>query len=524
MTRHLIVALDSGTSVVKAVAFDSDGAMLATAARPNTYVIMPDGGAEQDMARSWDDAVAVLAELSAKIAADLPGHEVVALAITGQGDGTWLVDRDGEPVQPGWLWLDARAAAVVAELKASDVEAAVYAHTGTGLAACQQGAQLLWMARHRPEVLARTATAFHPKDFLYLRLTGVRATSPCEGCFTFGDWRTRAYAPEVIRALGLSDQTHLMPPLVDGTRQSHPLTAAAATATGLKPGLPVVLGFVDFICTTLAVGMFDATAAAGVSVIGSTGIHALLAPSLDRVVPNALMTGYTAPYPVPGHSIQMQTNMASTLNIDWLAGLAAEAAVMAGRGDFTRADALRALDARVAGARPGAVVFHPFISTAGERGPFTDAFARAAFLGLDQTLRLEDLARAVYEGLGFAARDCYRALGGAPPEIRVTGGAARSHAIRAILAACLDRPVRASAQPEAGAAGVAMMAAVQQGLFADMAACATRWVTPRLSDPVLPDPALVARYDALFPVYRDAYATQPDIWRRLHAVREATYG
>ena len=82
--------------------------------------------------------------------------------------------------------------------------------------------------------------------------------------------------------------------------------------------------------------------------------------------------------------------------------------------------------------RPGAAIFHPFISTAGERGPFTDASARASLIGLDQNVRLKDLARAVFEGLCFAARDCYAAIGGAPRDIRVTGGAARSPAIRAI--------------------------------------------------------------------------------------------
>ena len=39
-----------------------------------------------------------------------------AIAVTGQGDGTWLIDRDGEPVAPAWLWLDSRAAAIVEEL------------------------------------------------------------------------------------------------------------------------------------------------------------------------------------------------------------------------------------------------------------------------------------------------------------------------------------------------------------------------------------------------------------------------
>ena len=46
--------------------------------------------------------------------------------------------------------------------------------------------------------------------------------------------------------------------------------------------------------------------------------------------------------------------------------------------------------------------------------------------------------RAVYEGLCFAARDCYAAMGAAPEEVRVAGGAARSLALRRILASVLD--------------------------------------------------------------------------------------
>ena len=171
-------------------------------------------------------------------------------------------------------------------------------------------------------------------------------------------------------------------------------------------------------------------------------------------------------------------------------------------------------------ARPGAVIYHPFSSTAGERGPFTDAFARASILGIDQDVRLMDLARGLYEGLCFAARDCYAAIGGPPSRIRVTGGAARSHALRAMLAACLDRPVFAAAHEEAGAAGAAMMAAVQTGLYPDMAACAADWIAPRASAPVAPDPGLAALYSNLYPIYRDAYHAMPGLWRQLHAARE----
>lgn len=521
MTKPVILALDSGTSVVKAVAFDPDGSIVASAARPNAWTPLPGNGAEQDMARSWDDAVAVLSNLAADLAARFPDREVAGLGVTGQGDGTWMIDSAGDPVGAGWIWLDARAAAIVEELKASGAASAAFPFTGTGLAACQQAPQLLWMERHRPEALARVATAFHPKDYLYFRATGVRATSPCEGCFTFGDFRIRQYRDEVLRALGLSHLRHLLPPMLDGTTVAHPLARDVAERTGLKPGLPVMLGAVDVVCTALGAGIYGAGDNAGVSIVGSTGMHIRLVADVAHVAPSPLGTGYCIAFPVPGHTLQAQTNMAATLNIDWLADLAADAASMAGRADWRRADILGALNAAALSGRPGAAMFHPFISAAGERGPFTDATARAAILGLDQSVRLGDLARAVFEGLCFAARDCYVAIGGAPGDIRLTGGAARSDTLRAILASVLDRPVRGVSQPEAGAAGVAMMAAVQLGLYQDMAACARDWVTPRLDAPVQPEPSLVRLYDRLFPLYRDAYLAQTAVWRGLSAVRGA---
>ena len=140
--------------------------------------------------------------------------------------------------------------------------------------------------------------------------------------------------------------------------------------------------------------------------------------------------------------------------------------------------------------KPAAALYHPYIHEAGERGPFLDVNARAQFTGLSTRTSFLDLVRAVYEGLAFAARDCYGAMGHVPDEIRVAGGAARSRALKTILASALDAPVRESARQEAGAAGAAMMAAVAIGVFPDLGVATQRWVTPLLGDLVQPDPGL----------------------------------
>ena len=116
-------------------------------------------------------------------------------------------------------------------------------------------------------------------------------------------------------------------------------------------------------------------------------------------------------------------------------------------------------------AKPCAALYHPYIHEAGERGPFIDAAARAQLVGLSTRTGYLDLVRSVYEGLGLAARDCYGAMGHVPEEVRVAGGAARSKALKAILASVLGAPVRESSRQEAGAAGAAMMAAVAVGII-----------------------------------------------------------
>ena len=72
--------------------------------------------------------------------------------------------------------------------------------TGTGLNTCQQSAQMAHMDRYHPELLNGSEVALHCKDWLYLNLTGVRATDPSEASFTFGNFRTRRYDDNVIAA------------------------------------------------------------------------------------------------------------------------------------------------------------------------------------------------------------------------------------------------------------------------------------------------------------------------------------
>ncbi|MBG1232342.1 FGGY-family carbohydrate kinase [Aestuariivirga litoralis] len=510
----VIIGVDAGTSVIKAVAFDLEGRQLDAAAIPNRYHTGQGGAVTQSLEQTYLDCAQALRNLGSKI--PNLATRTIALAVTGQGDGTWLVGKDNKPVGDAWLWLDARAAPTVERLAASSANRARFELTGTGLNTCQQGTQLAHMLATAPDLLARAEVALHCKDWLFLNLTGTRATDPSEASFTFGDFRTRQYNDDVLEALGLSKQRHLLPPIVEGSETTFPLTADAAKATGLRPGIPVTLAYVDMAMTAFGAGVYTGDKDAACSVIGSTGVH-MRAVKAHDVFLNDEGTGYVIPLPSPGIVTQVQTNMAATLNLDWVLRLGQQVLQ-----DFGQEESHGAMVAKIDGwlarTKPGALLYHPYISEAGERGPFVDAAARAQFTGLSSTHSYADLVRAVIEGLGLAMRDCYAMMGDMPKELRITGGAARSAALRQVLSAAVNAPVRVSAREEAGAAGAAIMAAVAVKAYPNVETCIAKWVTPLLGAPEAPDAEAADIYRQRFEVYRKTRVSMLPIWKDLAAL------
>jgi erythritol kinase len=516
MARDLLIGVDAGTSVLKTVAFTLAGEQVAVAARPNSFDNLGGGRIEQDVTRTWRDCAETLIELGDRIP-DL-SRRAAALSITAQGDGCWLVDAAGEPVGGGLLWLDSRAASIVEAYRRTDAAARHYELTGSGVNACMASSQMTWMKLHQPERLTRAATCFHCKDWLYFQLTGERVGDPSEGMFTFGDFRTRSYRPEILEWMGIENCLRLLPPIIEGSRDSHPLSESAAAKVGLPQGLPVTLGYVDVACTALAGGLYDRMGRAGFSIFGSTGMHMRYAPTAGAVNLNEARSGYTMCLPIEGACATMQSNMAATLNIDWILDIACEAAELAG-AKTSRKAMLNGLDEKILSAPPGQAIFHPYILEAGERGPFLDPNARAQFIGLSNRTGLTGLIRSVYEGLAFAARDCFSASGSPPEEVRIGGGAARSTALRAIVAAALGSHIRGSSREELGSAGAAMIAATCIGVYPDVGACAEDWVTPSLGPSTEPDPVLADRYAKLFPIYLSVRDAMRPAWTRLSEVR-----
>lgn len=483
-SSDLLIGLNAGTSAIRAAAFDLGGRELGFATLPNHWVRVGQSGAEQDLAETWQLAAGAIRRLADGVP-DL-ARRTVALAITGQIDGTWLIDEDGDPVAPAMLWLDRRAGPMLDAWRAAGAASAVAQVTGTTLCPAQQSVQMAWLLRHRREVVEQAAHALHCKDWLYHCCTGERVTDPAEAART--DRR-------VFELLGIEDALRLLPDVIDGSRCHHRLTLPAAAATRLWHGTPVVLGPPEPLAAALGAGVVAADRDVACTVFGTADIHARARPSAEvRAWPPQPGVA-TAPLPLPDTCVRMMAGMGTATATGWLVGLADELIADAGLIGLSRTDLVALLERKAAQAAPGRALFLP--STAPGSAPDT----LVDLAGIGPETGLGEIVRAVYEGGAFAAQACHATLGALPDELRIAGRGCASPTFRRILSAALGRSVRASQRRDPATAGAALVAAVALGHHAGVDDAAAVWVEQWLGEPEPLDHELQARYARLSETY-----------------------
>jgi erythritol kinase (D-erythritol 1-phosphate-forming) len=508
----ILVGLDAGTSVIKAVAYDLEGHSIADASVHNETFVPARGAAEQDIFTVWDGACACLRDLARKVR-DLR-ERTIAVGVTAQGDGLWPLGRGSAPPKNALIWLDGRSAGIVQALRASGADRSIFRHTGTALSTSLQSAQLAWLKSSRDPRLDSLEVILHCKDWLYYRLTSIRATDRCEAVNSFGDLRTGTYSAEVLQLLDVEDLRHLLPEIIDGARQHHPLTRDAAAVTGLIPGTPIVLAPPDYVATSLAMGLVDPRDGIGCTIVGSAGVHMAVLDDPQPILSRD-PCGYCVHAPLTGTYVRMISHMTGSISIDWLV----ENVSVLGRTLFGTAlpfsEIIGTLEAQAVSSKPATILFQPFMAASGERAPFIDPYARAQLIGLTQSTTVADILRAIYEGLGFAARDCYEEMDGLPRRVHASGGASKSPLLMSILASMLGAPVAVLSNVEAGARGAALIAGVSTGAFSSLVDEARKWQSALDAVELAPDPPLQAVYERAFPMYRRSYRRMHDTWREL---------
>ncbi len=422
----VLLGADLGTSGLKLVALGEDG-RVAAEAEASYDVERPREGWAECAVGTWR---AALDDALGRLLPALGGRPVAGLGLSGQMHGTVLVDDAGAALAPAVLWPDRRAAAEVARWRA--LPAGDRAALANPLVPGMTGPVLAWLARHRPEDVARAAAVLLPKDALRATLlpgADPRVTDRSDASATLlwdvlaDGWSGAARAAADVPA-------GLLPAV-------RPSAEVAGTAVLGGAEVPVVVGGADTPLALLAAG-----GGAALQVNLGTGAQVLRtgwtpAPDGEPVVHCYADTGDG------WYAMAALQNGASAW--DWAAGVLG----------LTPA----ALLDLAATAPPGAggAAFRPFLT--GERGGVAGPDDRASWTGLSAATTRADLARAAVEGVLSAVAAAVDLLGEAPREpVLLTGGGGRVPLVRQLLADLLDRPVSYLPLRSASAVGAAVLA------------------------------------------------------------------
>ena len=445
----LVLGLDVSTTATKAVLQDAEGAVLAVGASAYPYETPHPLWSEQDPALWWDASrVAVRAALDA---AEADAAAVEAVGLTGQMHGLVALDTRDEVLRPAILWNDQRTAAECDAIREIVGRRRLIATTGNDALPGFTAPKLLWLRRHEPEVWAAIAHVLLPKDLVRLRLTGEHAVDRADGSGTMlFDLASRDWSTEIVDELGI--QRHWLPQTYEGPMVTGTITEAAASATGLRAGTPVIAGGGDQAAAAVGVG----SVVPGVSSV-SLGTSGVMFTTTEgpTIEPEGRLHAFCHAMPDRWHLMGVMLSAAGSLR--WY------------RDALAPGVTFEELVEEAAQAPPGSdgLLFLPYLT--GERTPYPDPLARGAFVGLTVHHGRAHLTRAVLEGVAFGLRDSLELMLAAglphPTEIRATGGGIRSALWRQILADVLGAAIVTTTGAEGAAQGAATLAAVGAGWF-----------------------------------------------------------
>jgi gluconokinase len=440
--RAYLLALDVGTSGVRAALFDEQGSEIAGARISNYRRSL---SSFSDL--GWLDADSVVAQVletvdELMLSAASSSTRIQAIAVSCFWHSMIGVDADAKPTTPLLTWADTRAAGVAKNLSTQFDEAQIHKRTGCRFHPSYWPVKLEWLKSERPAIFAGTACWLGFSEYLCQRLFGTSSTSISMASATgLFDQQKCEWDWSFIRALGISERS--LPPIAIETERPRlkpefaerwPSLAEARLYTIVGDGAANNIG--GGCCTIDKLALMVGTSGAMRVVYEGEPQHhlpsSLWSYRVDRsrvVVGGALSDG--------GGLYRWLTELMSI------------------NGDAVEVE--RHLDALEPDSHGLTIL--PFWS--GERSTGWSPDARGAILGLTQQTKPIEILRAALEAIAYRFALIAEALDGVTERATIiaTGNALRSSRVwLQIMADVLGRPVMYGGTTEASTRGAALLA------------------------------------------------------------------
>lgn len=508
-----LVGIDLGSTNLKAIVYDATGRVVARASRP-TQRFNPDPERPQwaiwKPEQIWGGVAESLREATGQL--DDPSR-IRGVAVTGMGMDGVPLDAVGRWLYPFISWHCPRTEPQYKWWLEHVGAEKQFAVGGNQLWVFNTVLRILWMMENEPAILARTHKWVLIEDFVNFMLCGALATDYSMASTTLlFDQRRQAWSDELISISGVRRDL-LCDPQPSGTvlGQVH---AAAAEATGLPAGTPVVLGGHDYLCGALPTGAFRPGVVCDVTGTWEMVVAAIPEPVLTPAVREMGIL-------VDSHVARgMWAAMGATVAAEQLEWFRREY----GQPEKVRAEQEGGVDwdylmQAAAASPPGAhgCLFLPHMS--GSHCPVVDHRSLGAFAGLRNITTKGDMLRAIIEGLDYqflqVVHGLEHGLGVQPETIAAIGGAINNVFWMQNKADVVGKPIEVPEIEEAVVLGAAILAGIGVGVYRDVADAYAHVHRPgRVYEP---DAARNAAYREWFTTFESLYPALKEAHARMHA-------
>ena len=447
-TLRYILAIDLGTSGPKAALVSERGDVSARAVRSIATRFIPPNGAEQDPGEIWGAVSSAIREVIG--AAGVAPESIVAVAVASQYFSIIPVGADGEAAGPLLLWRDGRGGPQSVALYGKHPNAFSRWMEIHGIPPLPSGAdslsKMLWVQAERPDVYERTRCFLEPVDFILARLSKRFTANVCTAFSMLltsqQDLGTLSWDEELVEMSGIDPEK--LPELVSPNSVIGKIDAVVAKDLGLSPGTAVISGVNDTQAAAVATAAFRRSS--GALNAGTTG---QVLAGIDTKKGDLAKSLVSMPSAVAGRYMVMAENGIAARSLDhFFRSIVFAVDPLA---DTSADDPFAGVDAAVESVPAGAggLVFLP--SLTGTVSPNANDYARGAFINIGLETDRARMVRAVFEGVAFSLRALLPAVeeftGDFYPELRFSGGGARSDAWASIFADVIGRPIHPLADP-----------------------------------------------------------------------------
>ena len=528
-----VLGVDVGTGSARAGVFDLTGRSLGQATHP---------------IRTWRPRADFVQQSSADI------WHAVCLAVRGAigaaGDGTRIrgigfdatcslvvVDAAGAPVsvdpegaaeQDVIVWMDHRATEQADRINAAGH--AVLDYVGGRISPEMETPKLLWLSERMPHAMSRAGQFFDLPDYLTWRATGAASRSLCS---TVCKWTYLGHEDRwdesYFRQIGLGGLAEEgfarigrdVRPL--GGAVGAGLSAEAAAAFGLPPGIPVGVSAIDAHAGGLGVigasldgqTPTDAALRRRVALVGGTSSCHMAVAADPAFVP-----GVWGPYfaaMIPGLWLSEGGQSATGALIDHIVQTHAAYPALVTLAEQHGQTVYQVLNDRLAdlpGDSPALLTRHLHVlpDFIGNRSPRADTSVRGSIVGLGLSATLDDLAvlyLATIQSIAYGTRHIIEAMNGngyTIDTIMACGGGTKNPVFLRAHADATGCRIVLPREPEAILLGAAMLGAVAGEAYGELRAAMAGM--SGAGSIIEPDPAVKSYHDARYAVFQRLYADQ----------------